>query len=63
MATDNHATRLYAQRISTQYLIPLVSVGVNIEVEESGDITDISGEYAIALPGQDGWCLACAYRV
>ena len=61
VATDNHATRLYAQRISTQYLIPLVSVGVNIEVEESGDITDISGEYAIALPGQDGWCLACAY--
>jgi molybdopterin/thiamine biosynthesis adenylyltransferase len=59
-ATDNHATRMFAQRIGAQYLIPVVSVGVNIEVGENSSLDDISGEFAIALPGAAGWCLACA---
>jgi hypothetical protein len=61
VATDNHATRMYAQRIGVQYLIPVISVGVNIDVNEAGKIDDISGEYAIALSGENGWCLACAH--
>jgi len=60
VATDNHATRMFAQRIGAQYLIPVVSVGVNIEVGEDGALADVSGEFAIALPGATGWCLACA---
>jgi vancomycin resistance protein VanJ len=59
-ATDNHATRMFAQRIGAQYLIPVVSVGVNIEVAEDASLDDVSGEFAIALPGAAGWCLACA---
>jgi molybdopterin/thiamine biosynthesis adenylyltransferase len=60
VATDNHATRMFAQRIGAQYLIPVVSVGVNIEVGEGSVLADISGEFALALPGEMGWCLACA---
>jgi len=60
VATDNHATRMFAQRIGAQYLIPVVSVGVNIEVGDDGSLADVSGEYAIALPGATGWCLTCA---
>jgi len=61
VATDNHATRMFAQRIGAQYLIPVVSVGVNIEVGENSALVDVSGEFAIALPGATGWCLACAH--
>jgi hypothetical protein len=60
VATDNHATRMFAQRIGAQYLIPVVSVGVNIEVGEDDALVDVSGEFAVALPGATGWCLACA---
>jgi molybdopterin/thiamine biosynthesis adenylyltransferase len=59
-ATDNHATRMFAQRIGAQYLIPVVSVGVNIEAGDDARLVDVSGEFAIALPGATGWCLACA---
>jgi molybdopterin-synthase adenylyltransferase len=61
VATDNHATRMFAQRIGAQYLIPVVSVGVNIEVGQNAALTDVSGEFAIAIPGATGWCLACAH--
>jgi hypothetical protein len=60
-ATDNHATRMFAQRLGAQYLIPVISVGVNIEVGEDGALVDVSGEFAIALPGSAGWCLGCAH--
>jgi hypothetical protein len=60
VATDNHATRMFAQRIGAQYPMPVVSAGVNIEVGKNGALTDVSGEFAIALPGATGWCLSCA---
>ncbi len=60
VATDNHATRMFAQRIGAQYLIHVVSVGVNLEVGEDAALVDVSGEFAVALPGSTGWCLACA---
>jgi molybdopterin/thiamine biosynthesis adenylyltransferase len=60
VATDNNASRLVAQRVGVQYLIPVVHCGVNLEAED-GRITDISGEFAVAMPGAGGWCLACAH--
>ena len=63
VATDNHASRLFVQRIGLQYLIPVVSVGVNIDVAANGKLEDVSGEYAIALPGASGWCLSCAHAI
>lgn len=59
VATDNHSSRMYCQRVAAQYLIPLMHLGVVIEVQ--GDhIADISGEYALSLPGPASWCLNCA---
>jgi len=57
-ATDNHSSRLIANRLSAQYLIPLIHIGVNIDVDEDKNITDMSGEYVLAPLGE--WCLQCA---
>jgi hypothetical protein len=58
VGTDNHSSRLIANRLSVQYLIPLVHAGVNIDVDENRKIIDISGEFAIPPLGE--WCLQCA---
>jgi molybdopterin-synthase adenylyltransferase len=58
VATDNHSSRLIANRLSVQYLIPLIHLGVNIDVDEKRNVTDMSGEYAFPLLGE--WCLQCA---
>ncbi len=58
VSTDNHSSRLVANRISVQYLIPLIHVGVNIDIDNERKITDISGEYACPSLGE--WCLQCS---
>ncbi|MFH1287141.1 MAG: ThiF family adenylyltransferase [bacterium] len=58
VATDNHSSRLYINKLCNQYLIPLIHLGVNIDVNKRNKITDISGEFVIIEPGQ-GWCLQC----
>lgn len=57
-ATDNHSSRLVTNRLSVQYLIPLIHLGVNIDVDEMRNLTDMSGEYAFPSLGE--WCLQCA---
>ncbi len=57
-ATDNHASRLTLNALSCQYLLPLVHVGVNLDVMDDGAFIDISGEFAI--PDTGAWCLLCA---
>jgi hypothetical protein len=58
VATDNHSSRLIANRLSVQYLIPLIHAGVNIDIDEERKISDISGEYVIPSVGE--WCLHCS---
>jgi hypothetical protein len=58
LGTDNHSSRFIANHLSSQYLIPLIHLGVNIDVDENRKITDISGEYA--LPSLGEWCLQCS---
>ena len=58
VATDNHSSRLIVNRISVQYLIPLIHIGVNIDVGDDREITDMSGEYVFPPLGE--WCLHCA---
>lgn len=58
VATDNHSSRLIANRLSVQYLIPLIHAGVNIDIDEERKISDISGEYVIPSIGE--WCLHCS---
>lgn len=62
VATDNHASRMIAQILATQYLLPLISVGVEILSNESGQLTDVSGEVVLSLPGTAGCCLQCLNR-
>jgi len=61
VCTDNHASRLHAQRLSHDLFIPLISVGVNI-TSSNGVITDESGEVLTCVNGS-GVCLICSGRV
>ncbi len=61
VATDNHSSRLVAQRLSLHYFVPLLSVGVNITVRGQ-QIEDMSGEVITARVG-DGLCLQCLGRI
>jgi len=65
VATDNHSSRMAANRLAVQYLIPLVHAGFNVTVGEPvkdkpdfRPVTDVSGEFAI--PDLGRWCLQCA---
>ncbi len=70
VATDNHSSRMAANRLAVQYLIPLVHVGFNVSVDltpppplssqerAEQSVTDVSGEFAI--PDLGRWCLQCA---
>jgi molybdopterin/thiamine biosynthesis adenylyltransferase len=70
VATDNHSSRVAANRLAAQYLIPLVHTGFNIAVSDPApahrdkaaaaepSVTDVSGEFA--LPEWGRWCLQCA---
>jgi molybdopterin-synthase adenylyltransferase len=61
VATDNHASRLRVQKLSIQYFVPLLSVGVNITVKNNA-IEDMSGEVITARAG-DYLCLHCLKRI
>jgi molybdopterin-synthase adenylyltransferase len=61
VATDNHASRLRVQKLSIQYFVPLLSVGVNITVKD-GKMEDMSGEVITARVG-DCLCLHCLKRI
>ena len=61
VATDNHSSRLRAQELSIEYYVPLLSVGVNISVQDNA-IQDMSGEVITARVG-DYLCLSCLNRI
>ena len=61
VATDNHSSRLRAQELSVKYYVPLLSVGVNISVQDNA-IQDMSGEVITARVG-DYLCLSCLNRI
>ncbi len=61
VATDNHSSRFKTQEICLKYFVPLISVGVNITVQD-GEIKDMSGEVITARVG-DKLCLNCLGRI
>lgn len=61
VATDNHSSRFKTQELCLKYFVPLISVGVNITVED-GEIQDMSGEVITARIG-DKLCLNCLGRI
>lgn len=59
VATDNYATRMLLNQVSVQFLVPLVSCGVQIRTNGSA-FEDAYAEVFVFLPGQPGPCLVCA---
>jgi len=57
VCTDNNSSRLVLNHLSAQYLIPLLHLGYAIDTDR-GEVTEVSGEYAITSPGE--WCLFCS---
>ena len=55
VATDNLRSRLIASRISTQYLIPLIDAGIDIDASE-GRIRAIGGRVTRTTPESGGLC-------
>ncbi len=58
-ATDNHASRMFLNAISQQYLVPHVSIGTLIESKDN-QLTDACGHVAVSLPAVGRPCLMCA---
>jgi molybdopterin-synthase adenylyltransferase len=59
VATDNYATRMLLNQVSVQFLIPLVSCGVQIRT--NGNLfEDAYAEVFVFVPGQPGPCLVCS---
>jgi molybdopterin/thiamine biosynthesis adenylyltransferase len=61
LATDNHSSRFKTQELCLKYFVPLISVGVNITIE-NGKIQDMSGEVITVRVG-DKLCLNCLGRI
>lgn len=61
VATDNHSSRFRVQQLSIKYFVPIITVGVNITVQD-GNIEDMSGEVITARVG-DNLCLNCLRRI
>lgn len=62
VATDNHASRMLANALAHQYLIPLVSVGTRIQTRDGG-LENGFAEFYSVLPGQSAPCLLCSHMI
>lgn len=62
VATDNHYSRFFLQRLTQQYLIPLVNIGVAITTS-NGRIDEIFGGIQLYLPGARNPCLLCSQQI
>ncbi len=56
LATDNLLSRLTVNRLLTQYLVPIIDVGLDIDARD-GHISAIGGRITRLVP--DGPCLSC----
>ncbi len=61
LGTDNHTSRFFVQKTALEHFVPMLSVGVNITVED-GRVTDTSGE-VITVRAGDCHCLNCLGRI
>jgi molybdopterin-synthase adenylyltransferase len=55
--TDTLTSRMVLTRIAAQYLLPLIDLGINIQLEPSGALARIGGRIMVQLP--DDPCLDC----
>lgn len=57
VATDNHASRIAAQRVASMYSRPLLSLGSDISVSADGGVRVLAR--ATMVPPSPEWCLVC----
>lgn len=55
--TDTHSSRMVLTRICSQYLIPLIDMGVDIQPSKEGKIRRVGGRVMVLLPTDP--CLDC----
>jgi molybdopterin-synthase adenylyltransferase len=55
--TDNLTSRLVLNRLAFQYLIPLIDMGIDIELKEEGKIRTAGGRVMVITPDEP--CLSC----
>jgi len=55
--TDSLVSRMVLTRVSAQYLLTLIDMGINIQISERGGISRIGGRVMSQLPGDP--CLDC----
>ncbi len=55
--TDSLTSRMVLTRLASQYLIPLIDMGINIQLSSEGTISRIGGRVMTQLPGDP--CLDC----
>jgi len=58
---DSHGSRLLLNAFSVQYMLPYIDLGVGINADESGTITESGGQYRVVMPG--GFCLDCVRAI
>jgi molybdopterin/thiamine biosynthesis adenylyltransferase len=56
-ATDTMVSRVVLTRLASQYLIPVVDTGIDIQLEDGGAVRRIGGRVTVVYP--DGPCLDC----
>ena len=55
--TDNLSSRLILNRFASQYIIPVIDMGIDIQAKEEGKIRTAGGRITVLLP--DVPCLSC----
>lgn len=55
--TDSLKSRMVLTRMASQYLLPLIDMGINIQLSSSGMVARIGGRVMVQLPGDP--CLDC----
>ena len=56
-ATDTMVSRMVLTRIASQYLVPVIDTGIDIQLDDAGAVKRIGGRVTIVYP--DGPCLDC----
>lgn len=55
--TDSHGSRLLLNTFAIQYMLPYIDIGVGLNTDSDGKITESGGQYRVVMP--DGYCLEC----
>lgn len=59
--TDNHGSRLLLNNFALQYMLPYIDIGVGLNTDADGRLTESGGQYRVVMP--DGFCLECVRAI